>query len=209
MTTTVELRNRLDAIESQKIILTSSRDDIAFAALVDRNPKAIAEASELNAKIAALTTEESMLVAALKTAVRLEAEAKTADAQKQKRADLAEAEAMLPEVEQLARQIDQAMTSLQAATVAFQDKWATLKRLSGAGPTVVATKVHLERALRTGLRGLPGLSVDLVSPTQRCSASSLNAGWSLQIKNMAAREIEPVKAETPKPKTNKIAEVAA
>ena len=52
MTTTVELRNRLDAIESQKIILTSSRDDIAFAALVDRNPKAIAEASELNAKIA-------------------------------------------------------------------------------------------------------------------------------------------------------------
>jgi chromosome segregation ATPase len=208
MTTTVELRNRIDAIESQKLILTSQRDDISFAALVDRDSKAIAEAAELNAKLAALTTEESMLNAALKTALRLEAEAKAAEATKQKQADLQEAEALLPEVEQLARQIDEAMKILQDATVAFQDKWAQLKRLSGAGPTVVATKVHIERALRTGLRGLPGLMVDLVSPTQRCSASSLNAAWSLQVRNVAAK-VEPVKAEAPKTKNHKTAKAAA
>jgi hypothetical protein len=208
-TTVSDLRRQIDELESKRLILQSERDDLAYQAMVERLPAAVKRAADIGNELAKLTHAEALATAAYKTALRLEAEAKAAEATKQKRADLAEAEAMLPEVAQIATQIDAAMKTLQAATVAFQDKWAKLKRLSGAGPTVVATKVHIERALRTGLRGLPGLSIDLVSPTQRCSASSLNAGWSTQVRNVAAK-VEPTKAEAPKQKkTNKTAIEAA
>ena len=208
MTSTVqELRTQIDQLESRRVILESERDDQSYGAAVEGAPAALKRVAEIGDELARLHHDEQVLFAALRTATKLEAEGKTAEQAKQKRADLAAAEALLPEVAQLALAIDEAMKTLQAATVAFQDKWSKLKRLSGAGPTVVATKVHIERALRTGLRGLPGLMVDLVSPTQRCSASSLNAAWSLQVRNVAAK-VEPVKAEAPK-KNNKTAKVAA
>jgi hypothetical protein len=207
--TVQDLRRQINELESKRLILQSERDDMSYSAAVERLPAALQRVSEIGSELMRLAHDEQVLLAALRIATKLEAESKVADAQKQKRNDLEQALSLLPEVAAIASQIDEAMASLQAATVAFQDKWAQIKRLSGAGPTVVATKVHIERALRSGLRGLPGLSVDLVSPTQRCSASSLHAGWSLQVKNMAAREIEPVKAETPKPKkTNKTAVAA-
>ena len=209
MTPASELRARINGLESKRLILEQERDALAFEAVVERLPTAVARAAAIGKELVQLQHDEALANAAYKTAVQKESEAKLAEQAGQKRADLAEAEALLPEVEQLARQIDEAMKTLQAATVAFQDNWAQLKRLSGAGPTVVATKVHLERALRSGLRGLPGLSVDLVSPTQRCSASSLNTGWSLQVTNTAARAVEPVKAEAPKKNSNKGAEAAA
>jgi hypothetical protein len=177
-----DLRNQLAELENKRVILEARRDEISFAALVERDPKAIKQAADIGAELAQLGHNEAMLNAALKTAIKREADAAAAESADRQRADLEKAHAMLPEVEAAAAQIDEAMKVLRETTVAFEQKWAVIKELSGAGPLPGATKIHVGRAFRTGLRGLPGFQIDLVSPTQRTTTSALSAGWSEQVR---------------------------
>jgi hypothetical protein len=190
MTTTAqELRDRIIAIEGRVIELTAERDsELAYEAIVTRDKKAIARVAEINDELTRLTNEAATLNAALKTALRREREAEAAAQADRKRADLERAESMLPEVEQLSRQIDEAMRTLHEATKAFDEKWATIRRLSGAGPHKTAINVHLGRSFRVGLRGLPGIVVDTVPPNERHSVTELSAGWSQQVRNLSKQK---------------------
>jgi len=185
-TTIADLRNQIAELENKRIILEAERDDVSFAALVERDQEAIKRAAAIGAELAQLDHQESMLRAALSTATRREAEAKASEAAGRKRADLKQAEALLPKVAEMAAQIDGAMRALREASAAFEQTWATIKQLSGAGPTGGAIKVLLERAYRVGLRGLPGLRLDMVPPNERHSVSELAAGWSQQVQRIAA-----------------------
>jgi hypothetical protein len=101
-----------------------------------------------------------------------------------KRADFEQAESLLPEVERDARRIDEAMRTLHEATTAFEGKWVTIRRLSGAGPQKTSINVHVGRAVRVGLRGLPGIVADMVPPNERHTVSELSTGWSQQVRNL-------------------------
>jgi hypothetical protein len=179
------LRTQIGEIESKRVILEAERDDVSYSVLVERAPAALKRAAEIGTELAQLAHDEAMAYAALKTAIKREAEARTAEAASQKRADLAEAEALLPEVAQMALQIDQAMKTLHEATKAFEAAWSKIRDLSGAGPQRTSTNVHLSRSLRTGLRGLPGVQIDTVPPLERHTVTELAEGWSLQVRNMA------------------------
>ncbi len=194
MTTSGDLRSEIADIETRQVQLTAERDELAFEAIVERDKKAVARVADINAELAKLTIEIATLNAALGTAIKRDREAKAVEVASQKRADLAKAEAMLPEVEQLARQIDEAMATLQIATKAFDDKWAVIKKLSGGGPGKAQLGVILSRSLRVGLRGLPGIIVDLVPPNERHSAAEINAGWEQQVRNLAATSSTQTKA---------------
>jgi hypothetical protein len=93
------------------------------------------------------------------------------------------------------------MKALREASATFEAHWSTIKRLSGAGPTGGALKVHLDRAFRSALRGLPGMDIRPVAPNERHSASELHAGWQQQVRNVAAAHNKPGEAPVRKPKT--------
>jgi hypothetical protein len=112
--------------------------------------------------------------------------AKRAASREAERQKLESAVAMLPEAAKLALETDAAMKVLHEATTAFEDNWARIKALSGAGPQKMAIGVHLGRSFRVGLRGLPGIVADMVPTNERHSVTELNTGWSRRVSNMAA-----------------------
>jgi hypothetical protein len=138
--TTTDLRNQIAEIENKRIALEAERDDVSFAALVERDPDAIKRAADIGDELAQLGHQEAMLNAALRTAIKREAEAAAAESADRKRADLEKALAMLPQVEAMSAQIDDAMKVLRDTTVAFEEKWATIKQLSGAGRCLAPLK---------------------------------------------------------------------
>jgi len=180
-----ELRGEIGQLENKRLALEALRDDVAYDAIILREPAAIKQAAEIGTELAQLGHNESMLNAALREAIRREAEAKAADAAETTRARIEQAQSMLPEVAAMAAQIDSAMRLLHDTTIAFEDKWAKIKEISGAGPLPAAAKVHIARSFRSGLRGLPGLAVDLVSPAQRTTMSELSASWADQIRKLS------------------------
>jgi hypothetical protein len=190
-----DLRGQIAEIEEKQIKLTAERAEIAFAAVVEKDKKSATRVAEINEELTRLTNEAATIAAALKTALAREREADASEQARRKRADLEQAGAMLTEVEQLALQIDAAMKALHEATTAFERAWAKIRALSGAGPHKTAITVHLGRTFRVGLRGLPGIVADMVPPNERHTAADLNTGWSQQVRNLAAREIEPVQAK--------------
>jgi hypothetical protein len=188
---TSDLRNQIAEIENRRVLLAAEREDVSYEALVIRAKPAIERAAAIGEELAKLDHQEAMLKAALSTATRREAEAKATEAASQKRADLEQAEALLPKVAEMAAKMDDAMKTLREASAAFEKAWSEIKRLSGAGPTGGALKVHLDRAYRSALRGLPGIDIRPVAPNERHSASELHAGWQQQVRNVAAAHNKP------------------
>jgi hypothetical protein len=59
--TTDELRNQIAELENKRVILDAERDDVSFAALVERDPEAIKRAADIGAQLAQLGHQEAML----------------------------------------------------------------------------------------------------------------------------------------------------
>jgi hypothetical protein len=194
MTTTVELRNKIDAIESQKLILTSTRDDIAFAALVDREPTAIKQAAEINAKITELMTEESMLNAALKVAVKREAEAKAAQSDAQERDNAAKALALLDSFAKRGAALDAAFNAAIAEYTGLSEEFRQLERL-GYGPTTYPlVKVTMKTALLTKLMGTD-LVVEHLAPHARKTFEGAIESWSSNVRGKAQARLNRNKSK--------------
>jgi hypothetical protein len=190
------LRARLASIEEGQIELLAERDDggTAYAAHVEGSPKAIKRLAEINAELGRLQAEASTVGAALAEAARREMQARDKDLAARHRADAEQADTILAETEKLAETMDAAMVSLKAAAVDFQDKMAAVRRLSGAGPQHPAIRVHLARAISSGLMGLPQ-HPDLLAPNERRSVTELTTAWATQVRNRIATIVEtPAKA---------------
>jgi chromosome segregation ATPase len=186
-----DLRARLASIEDAQNELLAERDDgeIAFSAHVEGDAKAIKRLAEINAELGRLQGEASTVGAALAEAARREMQARDQDLAERRRADGEQAETILAETEKLAAAMDAAMVSLKAAAVDFQDKMLAIRRLSGAGPQHTAIRVHLARALSSGLMGLPQ-HPDLLAPNERRSVTELTTAWATQVRNRIATIIE-------------------
>jgi hypothetical protein len=71
---------------------------------------------------------------------------------------------------------------------------AKVRRLSGAGPQHTAIRVHLARAISSGLMGLPQ-HPDLLAPNERRSVTELTTAWATQVRNRIVTLVEtPAKA---------------
>jgi hypothetical protein len=183
-----DLRGKIAEIDERRLKLMAERDEISFAAIVEKDKKSIERANAINETLAQLANESAMLVAALTTALKRERETEAAELAQRKRADFEKAESLLGEVDQLARQMDDAMKTLRETSATFEAHWSTIKQLSGSGPTGGALKVFLDRAYRSALRGLPGMEIRPVPPNERHTVSELTAGWSKQVSNVVAAQ---------------------
>ena len=196
LTTTQDLRAKIDAIESQKLILTSQRDDVSYSALVDREPGAVKQAAEINAKISELTAEESMLNAALKVASKREAEAKAAQSDAQERDNAAKALALLESFAKRGTALDAAFNAAIAEYTELSEEFRQLERL-GYGPTTYPlVKVTMRTALLTKLMGTD-LVVEHLAPHARKNFEGAIEGWSSNVRGKAqARLNRKAKAAT-------------
>jgi hypothetical protein len=184
-----DLRSRLAGIENQQVELLAERDEISFAAVVDREKKAVQRLAEINTALSQLTGEASTVGAALAEASRRELQEREQEMATRRRNDAEQAETVLAEVENLALQLDREMAALKNAAVAFEGKMATVRRLSGAGPQHTALRAHLARAISSGLMGLPQ-HPDVLAPSERHTLESITTAWATQVRTRISAVIE-------------------
>jgi hypothetical protein len=176
MTTIAALRTEIDAVESKKIIMASQRDDIAFAALVDREPTAIKQAADINAKIAELTTQESMLNAALKTATRLEAEAKAAAATESERQRTEQARPIAERLAARGQRMDEAIRVVLEERAGIDADAEALAKLGVPVASADLRRVNLRRWIDTATMFFDKHSRP-VPPGERTTAESLTSAF--------------------------------
>jgi hypothetical protein len=174
--TVQDLRTKIDAIESKKLILTGQRDDVAFAALVDREPRAVKQAADINAKLAELTTEESMLNAALKVAVKRETEARAAAATESERQRAEEAQPIAERLAKRGQRMDEAMAVVLEERAAIDADAEALARLGVPVANADLRRVNLRRWIDAATSTFDKHARP-VAPRERCTADSLTTGW--------------------------------
>jgi hypothetical protein len=184
-----DLRGRLAAIEGQQVELLAERDEISFAAVVDREKKAVQRLVEINTALSQMTSDASTVVAALADASRREMQQRDQEMATRRRNDAEQAETHLAKAEDLAQKLDQAMAKLKGAAVDFEKTMADVRRLSGAGPQHTAMRVHLARAISSGLMGLPQYP-DILAPGDRHLVAEITQAWATQVRNKIAAVIE-------------------
>lgn len=182
--TITDLRTKLGAAEGRQVELNAEILEVSYGAHtgVAKDRKRL---TEINDELARLAPEVTSLTAAMAEATRRETQARDAEISARRRADMEQADKIMLEAETLAATMDAAMSSLKAAAVDLQDKMATIRRLSGAGPQHTAIRVHLARAISSGLMGLPQ-HPDLLAPNERHSVAELTTAWAAQVRNVIA-----------------------
>ena len=178
------LRDELAAAEQRQVELDAEILEISWAANTG-DAKAKKRIDEIANELAHLATEVKSVTAALAEGARREMEARDAEISARRHADAEQANKIMLEAEALAATMDGAMALLRVGAVDLQDKMAMIRRLSGAGPQHTAIRVHLARAISSGLMGLPQ-HPDLLAPNERHSVAELTTAWAAQVRNMIA-----------------------
>jgi hypothetical protein len=175
-TTITDLLSKIDALEGTKIELIAERDELSFAALVERDKKSAARIAEINSKLEGMHSEAATLKAALAEAQRRAATASAAEAVDAERKRAAKAEPILKRMAARGAKLDAAIRAYREEFAAIDDDLDELTRLGVPVPTRPLVKTNLRRANDAATSGLD-LKTVVVPPNQRHSFDSLLKGW--------------------------------
>jgi len=194
-TVTDDLRARQAACEGRQLELMSERDEISFAALVDRDKKAVARLSAINDELSAITNEMAGLQSALREAAKREFAAQEAQRAELRRTNAAKAADVLAQIEITAGAITTAMADLRTHSITLQAQFGEIRRLTGTGPTNETLRVNLGRSLKSATMGCP-LQLEHLAPAERTNVADVVTGWVHSIRNWinAAIGDKPAKA---------------
>ncbi|TAI67654.1 hypothetical protein [Bradyrhizobium sp. Leo170] len=181
----LDLRAKLNDVEHKQVELIAERDELAFAALVDRDKKAADRVAAINSELSGLTNQIGAISAALKEAAKREAAAAVAERAKRRRDDARKAETIVAEVEGLGCEMDKALTAAKDAAVLIENKLAELRRLSGGGPMTESVRVNLCRAVVSANMFSP-LHTVVLAPDERTTVQMLTTPWGRSIRNWIA-----------------------
>lgn len=177
-----DLRNQIVALEGHQLELVAERDELSFAALVDRNPVAIKKLAAVNGELANVQAQTASLAAALREASKREIAAQAEANAERRREDARLAADILVEVEALADTLTAEMQSLRTNAIAIEAKLSEIRRLGVAAPSSEAVRVNLGRALKTALMG-SSLQLEHLAPNQRITVADIVGPWSRSITN--------------------------
>jgi hypothetical protein len=176
-------RGKLGSVEERVMMLTSERDSLSYAAHVENDPKARKRIEAIGHELAAVSSEEAALNAALTEAgKRLKAAEATARA--------AEEGSRARKALQLGKQLrDQALAMDAAARglfATFEDLRATAIELNrmGAMPSIGMIDAACRRAILSASTGTR-LQLEPVPPGERHSFTELADRWSATINGFA------------------------
>jgi hypothetical protein len=177
-----DLRNQIAALEGHQIELVAERDELSYAALVDRKPDAIKRLTAVNGELANITAQTASLTAALREAGKREVAAMEEARASIRHENARAAGDLLTEIEVTAGAITQAMEDLKAHSITLRDQFAEIRRLTGVGPTNEALRVHLTRTLKVATMGSL-MQIEHLAPDQRSSFADTAAAWIKSVSN--------------------------
>jgi hypothetical protein len=187
-----DLRGKLAASQGLQSELNAEIQEVSFLAHTG-DIKSQKRLDEIRTALSKVDIEIRSLTAALATAANMQVAEQDAARAELQRANASKAEAILAEAESLATKMDAAMVSLKAGAVEFQAKMEMVRRLTNSGPQHQAIKVHLARAISSGLMGLPQ-HPDLLAPNERRSVTELATSWAQQVRNRISAVINTAEA---------------
>jgi hypothetical protein len=183
-TTVADLRAKIDALEGTQIELIAERDEISFAAVVERNKKAAGRVAEINAALLVMQSEEATLKAALAEAQRraLAADAAERDATKREKAQKAIAllESFSKRGAALDAKFDEAIAEFNAMSAEFRQ----LDALGYAPTTHALVASNMKLALKTKVMST-GMHVEHLAPHMRRNFITVVDGWVSHVKARA------------------------
>jgi hypothetical protein len=192
---TQDLRAQLVDIEGRQAELIANRDLHSYAAVVDREPKAIKKLAEINSELDNLKHRAASLEAALREATKREVAAAEAERAEKRKANAAAAADALLHAEDTAALLTKTMADLRSHAITLQTKFAEIRRLTGIGPTDQMIRIHLARSLKAATMGSP-IQLEHLAPSERVPVDASIGPWAKSIRNWinAAIGTQPAKA---------------
>jgi hypothetical protein len=188
------LRAQLGNLEGRELELRGERDELAYAASVDREPRAIKRLAAIKTELADIAHETATIGAALRDAVKRERAAEEAERVSKRIQNAAAAEALVADVERLGVEIDTGLRALVEHSAQLRDRLSEIRKLIGVGPTHEALRVHLGRVLNSSLMGT-SLHIAHLAPADRATATEITSRWSDSIRGgLTALTAKPAKA---------------
>ena len=184
-----DLRGQLAAIEGRQVELVAERDEISYAAIVDRKPEAVKRLAALNGELANIATQTASLTAALREAAKRESQARDQELAAKRREDARKAGVEMAEAEKLAVKFDEALQVVGETSVAFEAAMIRIRQLTGSSPAYDSVRVFMFRAVRSALHRTP-VHIDAISPAEQTTLSEASASWSRSIRNWIAGVLE-------------------
>jgi hypothetical protein len=190
-----DLRAQLVDIEGRQAELIANRDLHSYAAVVDREPKAIKKLAEINSELDNLKHRTAGLEAALREAVKREVAAAEAECDVKRKQNAATAADILLHAEDTAAALTRAMADVRAHAITLQSQFAEIRRLVGVGATDQQLCVFLTRCVKTATMGTP-MQIEHLAPNERTDVNAVVAPWATSIRNWinAAVGTQPAKA---------------
>jgi hypothetical protein len=192
---TQDLRAQLVDIEGRQAELIANRDLHSYAAVVDREPKAIKKLAEINSELDNLKHQTASLEAALREATKRAVAVAEAEREEKRKANAAAAADTLLHAEDTAALLTRAMADVRAHAITLQSQFAEIRRLVGVGATDQQLCVFLTRCVKTATMGTP-MQIEHLAPNERTDVNAVVAPWAASIRNWinAAVGEKPAKA---------------
>jgi hypothetical protein len=188
-TTTSDLRGRIDAAENHQLEVAAERDQIAFAALVERNPAAVKKLAALNAELARASTELASLNAAFAEAGRRSAVAEACRRDAEERDDATKALELLDSFEKRGAALDEKFNEAIAEFSLLSEDFRQLERLGFAPTTYALVHSNMRLALKSRLMGT-GLAVEHLAPHHRRNFIDVIEGWASHVRARATARLK-------------------
>jgi hypothetical protein len=188
-TTITDLLSKIDALDGTKIELIAERDELSFAALVERDKKSAARIAEINSKLEGMHSEAATLKAALAEARRREQVAEAAEAADTERMRLEKAMPIVDRLEARGEVMDRAIAAYVENFKAIQDDLTELTRLGVPVPGRELIAVNANRAHDSALTPLGDKFVRPVPPTMRRTFTFLLKNWALLARKLVESKL--------------------
>jgi hypothetical protein len=179
-----DLRDQINDRDSKRLMLMAERDELSYAAVVERNAAAAKRVAELNAELARLADETATLKAALVTVGKRAQAAAAAERDGKERDDAEKALELLDSFAKRGAALDDAFDKMIAEYMALCGEFRELEKLKFAPTTYPLVRVTMRTALLTKLMGTD-LKVEHLAPRERKDFVGAIEGWAASVRNRA------------------------
>jgi hypothetical protein len=186
---TTDLRSKIAEADERRLKLMGERDETAFVAVVEREPKAIKRVEAINTELARLADEKATFIAALSEAGRRNAAAAAEKRDAEERGKAEKVLALLDEFAKDGAELEAAADALVEKFNALCRKSRELTALGYAPATPALVDVNMATALKSKLMST-GLQIEHIAPGARRTFGGVIASWSDSIRARATARLK-------------------
>jgi chromosome segregation ATPase len=194
-TTIADLRNQITEVQNKRLVLEAERDELAFAAHVERNAKAVQRLAEISTELDHLGNEKATIEAAIAEAGRRAVAASAAEAADAERKRAEKAQPIAERLAGLGAKADTAAKEYASCLVQIEAAIDDLAKLGAPVPSRSLVAVHKTLAHDSAMMGATD-KTRVVPPGARRTFQFLTLGWSTPARNWIATKLSNTAAKT-------------